>query len=228
TGQAGAGERRLPAGLGWFVNAEGQTFSVVPGPVEFLMGSPRTDAEREGGGAGRLETLHKRRIGRTFAIATREVTLAQFLRFRKDHQPDREFVPSVDCPVNMVTWYDAAAYCNWLSEREGLPRDQWCYEPNDRGEFADGMRLVPNFLERTGYRLPTEAEWETACRSESRSHRYYGQTDDLLGRYAWYTKYSLDRWMLPVGSLKPNDLGLFDMQGNATEWTLDAAAPYSD
>jgi len=70
------------------------------------------------------------------------------------------------------------------------------------------------------YRLPTEAEWELACRAGSRTSRYYGETPDLLGSYAWYTKNSLDQCLLPVGTLRPNDLGLFDMLGNAMEWTM--------
>jgi formylglycine-generating enzyme required for sulfatase activity len=80
------------------------------------------------------------------------------------------------------------------------------------------MKLKANYLALVGYRLPSEAEWECACRAGALTSRYYGQTEDLLGKYARYTKVSVDRPMLPVGSLKPNDLGLFDMLGNALEW----------
>jgi formylglycine-generating enzyme required for sulfatase activity len=84
------------------------------------------------------------------------------------------------------------------------------------------MKLPENFLSRTGYRLPTEAEWEYACRARTETSRHFGTSRTMLGHYAWFVLSSRNRdadyqtW--PVGRLKPNDFGLFDMQGNATEW----------
>jgi formylglycine-generating enzyme required for sulfatase activity len=219
----------------WYVNGQGQTMVVIPGPITFQMGSPPTEDGREGGAAGKVEMRHEKRIGRSFAIAAREVTVEQFLRFRKDQFYDRVYSPTGDCPVNSVTWYEAAAYCNWLSDREGIARDQWCYLPNEHEKYAEGMKLAPGYLHRTGYRLPTEAEWEFACRAGSVTSRHYGESEALLGQYAWYTKNSLDRGMLPGvpgqfgvpgGRLKPNDLGLFDMLGNALEWCQDESGDY--
>lgn len=213
-----------PISPGWYVNGQGQTM-IVLGPVkEFWMGSPPYEANREGGSEGKLEARHKRHIGRTFAIAAREVTVKQFLHFRARHDYDRQFSPTPDCPANAVTWYLAAEYCNWLCQQEGIPEDQWCYLKNSQGQYAEGMKPAADYLKRTGYRLPTEAEWEHACRAEADTSRYFGETDELLPRYAWYTKNSLDRWMLPAGSLLPNDFGFFDMLGNALEWCHD---PYS-
>jgi len=218
----------------WYVNGQGQTMVVIPGPVEFLMGSP-SEADREGGSEGKLEQQHKKRISHSFAIAAREVTVEQFLRFRKDHDYYKQYAPTLDCPVNVVTWYDAAAYCNWLSKQEGITEKQWCYLPNDKDEYAEGMKLAPDYLKRTGYRLPSEAEWEYACRAKAVTSRYYGETEELLGKYVWYTKNSLDRGMLPgvPGSLgvqgdclKPNDFGLFDMLGNALEWCQESIMYY--
>jgi formylglycine-generating enzyme required for sulfatase activity len=170
---------------------------------------------------------HQKRIGRSFALAAREVTVEQFLRFRKGHDYNKQYAPSGDCPVNRVTWYEAAAYCNWLSKEEGIEKDEWCYLPNDEGQYAAGMKLAPDHLKKTGYRLPTEAEWEYACRAGALTSRYYGEAEGLLGRYALYTKNSQDKGMEPVGSLKPNDLGLFDMLGNALEWCEDEVAYYA-
>jgi len=119
------------------------------------------------------------------------------------------------------TWYIAANYCNWLSEQEGLPKDQWCYLPNEAGAYAEGMTIPADVLERTGYRLPTEPEWEFACRSGTVTSRYFGLSIELLGEYAWYQANSREH-ARSCGSLLPNDLGLFDMLGNEFEWGQDS------
>jgi formylglycine-generating enzyme required for sulfatase activity len=185
------------------------------------MGSPVSETDRYQGPTGRMELRHRRQIGRRYAIGTHEVSVAQFKAFRLDHQFDRTKAKEEDSPANMITWYDAAAYCNWLSDQEGLPRDQWCYDPEQA--FEEGMTLLPDYLQRTGYRLPSEAEWEYACRMGTTMARYFGETETLLGEYGWYTETSGDKWMLPVGSLRPNRAGLFDMQGNVVEWCQDTA-----
>ncbi len=200
-------------GKDWFVNGEGQTFAVVRGPVEFTLGSPLSEPWR----IADNEQPHAKRIGRSFAIATKEVTVEQFLRFRPKHFWEKQYSSGPDTPAVSITWYQAAEYCNWLSAREGIPRDQWCYEPNEKGAYAEGMKIRPGHLKLTGYRLPTEAEWEFACRAEAVTARYHGRGEELLPRYGWCNKTSEERaW--PVGRLRPNELGLFDGLGNALEW----------
>ena len=195
----------------WYRTGQGQTMMVVLKPGEFWM--------------GKGQERHRVRIGRNFAIASKEVTVEQFLRFRKEHPYGKQFTSTDDCPVNMVSWYDAAAYCNWLSGQEGIPKNQWCYEANKEGKYADGMKMAPNYLQRAGYRLPTEAEWEFSCRAGSEAEYSMGESADLVDKYGWFNHNSLDK-SHPVGSLKSNDLGLFDMHGNAWEWCQDAYKAY--
>jgi formylglycine-generating enzyme required for sulfatase activity len=100
-----------------------------------------------------------------------------------------------------------------------------CYPTIER--IRPGMTLPANYLDRTGYRLPTEAEWEYACRSGSTTVRFFGLSLELLPRYAWYVRNSNEQaW--PVGNLMPNDFGLFDVYGNVVEWCQDTFADYYD
>ena len=105
----------------WYVNSEGQTLAVIEGPVEFSMGSPRQRA----GSRTRTRRRTASEINRRFAIATKEVTVEQYQRFLKENpkiarlEIDR-YSPEPTGPMNGMTWYEAAAYCNWLSEQEGL------------------------------------------------------------------------------------------------------------
>jgi formylglycine-generating enzyme required for sulfatase activity len=132
-----------------------------------------------------------------------------------------QYVTGDDSPWFLINWYDAAAYCNWLSDRDGMPQEQWCYEPNGKGEYATGMRMKVGGSELHGYRLPTSAEWEYACRSGTVTSRYFGVGIPLVAKYEICLKNSRNRtW--PVGSLKPNDFGLFDTLGNVNEWCHDA------
>ena len=210
-------------GRDWYVNGQGQTFTVVRGPVEFLMGSPEDEPSRY-----QDEGRHRVPIDRTFAIATREVTVDQYTTFLSS-SPEAKRVdsttvirhpvsPTPQCPAVDLDWYDAARYCNWLSQQEEIPRSQWCYP----SEIKEGMSLPTDCLERTGYRLPTEAEWEYACRAGSSLSRPEGVSDSRLSKYGWYrVDTTSPSQHHPVGRLKPNRLGLFDMLGNAWEWTLD-------
>jgi formylglycine-generating enzyme required for sulfatase activity len=224
----------------WFITKQGHTLAVVQGPVEFTMGAPRYEPGRD---KSDDEALHRVRIGRSFAIATKEVTVGQFQRFL-DANPEikrrakaaggrdptregpilRRLTLDDDCPQVMMTWFEAAQYCNWLSQQEGIPEDEWCYPALD--QIKEGMELSRGHLHRRGYRLPTEAEWEYACRAGAMTSRFYGSSEELLREYAWYTGTTFNERPWPVGQLKPNDLGLFDMYGNVWEWGQDWWKPY--
>ncbi len=206
----------------WYLNGQGQTFTVFPSG-EFLMGSPESEFERD-----QDETPHRRKIERPFALATTEVTREQYLAFVERtgaRDPANRYGKSFDSPQTGIEWYEAAHYCNWLSEQEGIDRDQWCFERNEQGQYGPGMKAKKNFLNLTGYRLPTEAEWEYACRAGAGTSRYFGNSKARLGNFAWYQLNS-DEGLHPVGGKKPNDAGLFDILGNALEWCHDAVSPY--
>jgi len=206
----------------WYVTGQGQTMVVIPGPVEFVMGSPMTEVGRQND-----EKQHKCQIARSFAIASKELTREQFARFKKERVNARESLPTNEWPVNNVTWHEAVEYCNWLSEQEGISEGQLCYRPNKDGAYADGMTVAPDYLKRLGYRLPTEAEWEYGCRAGAVTQYSFGESHKMLGKYSWYGPNSSGT-AHPVGLLKPNDLGLFDFHGNVLEWSQDLDIPYAE
>jgi formylglycine-generating enzyme required for sulfatase activity len=207
----------------WYVNGENQTMVVISGPVEFRMGSPAAEVDRREG-----ERAHRCRIERNFAIGSKSVTVEEFQRFLQARPDVRHFYtrmqsPEPRGPIIAVTWFQAAQYCNWLSEKEGLPQSEWCYPKH--ADIKEGMMPNPDYLQRKGYRLPTEAEWEYAARAGSTASRYFGSSPDLLPRYAWFMRNAGDRtW--PVGEKRPNDLGLFDTAGNVWNWVHDRRGPY--
>jgi serine/threonine protein kinase len=188
----------------WSINHEGHTMVVIdPRGMDPVLSDGRA-------------------INRVFAMASKEVSVEQFLRFRPHPDYSRDHSPTPECPINGVTWYDAAAYCRWLSEQEGVLEKDMCYPPI--AEIKEGMRLPADYLKRTGYRLPTEAEAEFACRAGAVTSRFFGSADELLPRYAYFRGNGQNHaW--PVGSLWPNDLGLFDTLGNVMEWCQESRSP---
>jgi hypothetical protein len=186
----------------WYINGEDQLMIVIPVESHPPSGPLHHD----------------------FAIGAHEVTVAQYFRCGDEITIDKTTAPTSDCPMHNVNWYEAAAYCNWLSEQEGIPEDQWCFVPNANGEYGNGMRIRENYRGLSGYRFPTHEEWEIACRVGATTEYFFGAVADLANDYLWYGGNSSAQ-SHPVGQLLPNDYGIFDIHGNSWEWSLDATDP---
>jgi len=224
---------RTPEQRNWLVSPSGKTMTVITGPSEVQMGDIAMDGGlgfdpavmiRPAFRPGMQVPNFRKKINRTYAISATHVTVGEFKKFMEEMKAkgiviqtaiDKRICPEDDCPMVGVNWYDAARYCRWLSEKEGIPEEQMCYPRVDL--IRQGVNLQRGFLSRKGYRLMTDAEYVFACQAGTVTPRYFGMGDDLLNDFVWYAGNSSNRtW--PVGRKRPNDFGLFDMLGNAPQW----------
>lgn len=218
-----------PAGLPATITSPQGADMVLVGPGRFTMGAARREPGRRAN-----EVLHEVELTHPFYLATREVTNKEFREFRPEHRSGAvgNYNLEIDHhPVVNITWNDAAKYCNWLSERAGLPP---VYA--ERG----GKMVAPSPFSQ-GFRLPTEAEWAWAARyPNSAGARKYAWGDSLpvpadTDNYGDSTGASVLRGAIPgyrdnhgatapAGSYQPNPLGLYNLGGNVSEWVHDVYA----
>ena len=214
---------KSPERLGWWKSPHGFTMTLVPETGGFPIGSPWSEKEREHTIPGEpefFELRRKVRIPRSFAISTTEVQMRSFREFVEseqisEFQPNEDIVSAPNCPGHGLSWEQAARFCNWLSKQEGLPSSQQCYVFG-----LGGVGVRKDHLSLRGYRLPTEAEYEVACRAGTNTARHFGESAKLMERYAWHLQNSGEVSM-PVGTRLPNQWGLFDTLGNIAEWCDD-------
>jgi len=187
-----------------FVNSIGMTMVPIPAG-EFTMGCGEAPPESKEEWENRdwdESPAHRVTISRRFFMAACEVTNAQFERFDLEHKELRgQFRVSEtdDEPVTMVTWQQAVDFCRWLSEEEGRP-----------------------------YRLPTEAEWEYACRAGTTTTFSTGESlTPRAANIGLGPDGKKRESTMPVGRCPANPWGLFDMHGNVEEWCLDWFGPYA-
>lgn len=200
---------------------------------EFQMGSPNAELSRRPD-----ERQHRVRLTRSFLIGVHEVTQDEYHRVTKANPSwfsatggGKDKVSGKDTsrfPVEKVTWYDALDFCNRLGQADGcVPY----YKLTDVKRQGDSIKSATvTVAGGTGYRLPTEAEWEFACRAYSTRRFFFGNENtgkeanlrpgSSIGYGSPPTWTPLGR-TTQVGSYKPNPWGLFDTHGNAAEWCGD-------
>ncbi len=169
---------------------------VMPGGT-FEMGSRKGSPD---------EAAHQVQVG-PFWMDKYEVVQEEFKKYQ---MPDPSHFKGARQPLEQINWTDAALYCNERSRGEGLTP---CY---DEKTWECDFRA-------NGYRLPTEAEWEYACRAGTGTAYNFGEAPGQLKEYAWYADNS-GGTTHPVGQKKPNAWGLCDMHGNVAEWCNDRYA----
>ncbi|MBF0548096.1 MAG: SUMF1/EgtB/PvdO family nonheme iron enzyme [Candidatus Riflebacteria bacterium] len=156
--------------------------------------------------AGDAIPVHNVTISKPFYIGMYDVTQAQFMQAL--NTDPTAFPGDSNRPVDKAAYFDAVNFCNWLSDYTGLNR---CFTYDASGS------AICDFT-ANGYRLPTEAEWEYACRAGSFSEYYWGDAFDSA--FAWYSG-NWPGYTHPVGTRNPNNFGLYDMSGLVWEWCWD-------
>lgn len=204
------------------------TFIVFPAG-EYWIGSVEDEPDRKVD-----ETRHVVELKQPFALLDREITFSDLIAFDAQYlaaMQDPEINTQPNDAGSTPNWYQAVAFSRWLGQRMGLPEDQQAYAspdsldkdvyPRESDRYANwAPRNWPVNLEKQGFRLPSELEWEVVARAGSRTAYGFGSDISLLGRFGWFNENSRKK-VHPPRELRPSMRGLFDIHGNLYEWTHD-------
>jgi formylglycine-generating enzyme required for sulfatase activity len=203
-------EEGIVTGRNWYVNRLGMQMLIVNGPVDLV-----THDLVLKGRTSTANAIQSRpyRIPRSFAIGTDAVTVGQYLQFQEDIQHDHDHPALLDpttmasSPVDRVSWINAMDYCQWLSIQTGISESQ-------AGNCVKiDLETVEVDYEKSGYRLPTKAEWEYSCRAGTITDCSYG-TIDTPGRELYVAQSSEPSAI--TRAYLPNAYGMFACLGNAS------------
>ncbi len=202
-------EHGLQQGFGWYVTKSGIGMVLVRPQGKVWLGSPKHEIGHESD-----EAPWEVDQNWCYAISATEITQRQYHKLVPEYRDHlNEYASTDDSPVNSVTWLDTAKFCRLLSEAEGIPDEEMVIPPIEKLKKGP----YPDILSHVGYRLPTECEWEVACRSGSVTSRFFGDDPELLPLFACYVA-NFNGTSAPVGSYLPNAWGCFDTLGNVAEW----------
>jgi formylglycine-generating enzyme required for sulfatase activity len=199
-------------GCSWYHNALGQIMVVIRLPSEVFMGME--DGEQP---TKLLGPRQWAKPPRPFAIAATETTLRHYRQYRAE-QLDLAALARPERPVYEKSLYEGLGFCDWLTRIERTTEESLVPDAFDPVK-QNQPDIVVN-LETSVYRLPTELEWEYACRAGSITSRFFGGAYTMLLNE--YAVVDATKELMPVGQDMPNRLGLFDTYGNVSEWTVDA------
>ena len=149
-----------------------------------------------------------------FQMSVTEIIQAQYLAVMGNNPS--YFTDNDDLPVERADWFNAVSFCNRLSRLAGLDS---CYQATDELDYFGNKNQVCDYS-KNGYRLPTEAEWEYACRAGTTTNYNTGDSESDLDRAGWYRN-NCGHKTHQVAQKEPNAWGLYDMHGNVWEWTND-------
>lgn len=225
-----------------------KTKDLLISPMIFVEKGSFTMGDTWGDGGSNEKPTHKVTFTYDFYIGKYETTFNEYDAFCEAtgrSKPDDWGWGRGQRPVIEVSWWDAIAYCNWLSEESGLPVAYRIEGEVNEGQMLDANGNVTTDITKVlGYRLPTEAEWEYAARGGKHNSPYKYSGSDNVGDVAWYWRNSGDKYLTgdwdwdtimenncrthEVGLKLSNALGIYDMSGNVWEWCSDWWSDYTE